>query len=186
MKHWLAAAALVCLCSTARAQNAQPQLAPAPAAVDPAQPPVILGNPSRLNLNLPLNTGAMLVRDGSNGMYRAGGYIDPFGVSYGATPIIEFGVAQSWTANHGYPGFGGHLGIAAGTLINVAQKAATSQDLVKLYKPLATASNWVRFNADYQHLQTAPGAGGKKDIWCLGVDLNVPLSVVMDWLQAGL
>lgn len=177
MKHWLAAAALVCFCSIARAQDAAPP---------PPQPPVILGSASKLNLNVPLNTGAMLVRDGANGMWRAGGYVDPLGLSYGATPIIEVGVAQSWTANHGYPGVGGHLGIAAGTLINAAQKVATGTDLAKLWKPLATASNWVRLNADYQHLQAPPGAGGKVDIWCVGVDLNVPVSVVTGWVEAGL
>ncbi len=150
------------------------------------QPPVLIGNASKLNVNLPLNTGAMLIRDGSNGMYRAGGYVDPLGLSYGSVEYLELGVAQSWTADKGYPGIGVHVGIPAGTLINAAQQAVTGYDLVSLWKPLGTVSNWVRLNAGYQHLQEAPGAGGKKDIWYAGVDVNVPVSVVSGWLQTGL
>jgi hypothetical protein len=177
MKHWLIAAALICFGSSARAQAVD---APAP------QPPVLIGSASKLNLNLPINTGALIARDGTNGMWRAGGYVDPFGLSYGAMPIAEFGIAQSWTANHGYPGFGAHLGIAASALINAAQKSATGTDLSKLWKPLNTASSWVRLNVNYQHLQTPPGAGGKTDIWMVGMDVNVPVSIVSGWIEGGL
>lgn len=180
MKHWMLAVALICFGSISFAQTAPTPTPSAP------QPMVLIGNPSKLNLNAPLNTGAMLWRDLNNGMYRYGLYTDPLGISYGSVEYVELGAAQSWTAHQGYPGFGAHMGISALSVLNLVQQAATGYDLAALWKPLGTAASWVRFNADWQYLPQVPGAGGKHNAWGLGVDVNVPVSVVEGWIESGL
>lgn len=157
----------------------------APAAKAQTQPIVLIGNASAVNMNLPLNTGAELWRDFQNGQWRGGGYFDPFGFSYGAISYGEIGIAQSWTANNGSPGYGVHLGINGLNVINQTQQLLTKYDLAAAWKPFNTVSNWVRFNVNYQILQNPP-PGGNKNAWGLGVDVNVPVSTVMGWIEKGI
>jgi hypothetical protein len=149
-------------------------------------PMVILGNPTNLNINLPLNTGAELWRDVNNGQWRGGSYFDPLGISYGVTNYAEFGISQSWTTNNGYPGYGAHIGLNGFNIINQLQTLVTNYNLVNQWAPFSTVSNWVRFNIDWNYLADAPGPGTRHNTWGFGVDVNVPVSTVMGWIQNGL
>lgn len=145
----------------------------------------LIGNKDSWNLGTIWNTGASVWRDAANGMYRAGLYEDPLALKNGQVKFVEFGYEQSWTTDKGYPGNGVHIGISGGGLLYGLQKIDESIDVSPLWKPLGKGGNFIRFNGDFSWLKSHPD-GGKKFAWGAGFDVNVPFSVVNDWLKLGL
>lgn len=191
MKHWLAAAALTCFCSAARAQGSA-----APAPIIPGWYKLHwtpASSPWQFGLDASLSAGVCLERELHDGQFLAGPCRDVLLLAKDRRVAFHLGVAAMSNAERGNTAFQLRLGANLGPVGEAALRKVA--DRLPFLERLA---DWKAppFLGKLADATTLDFMGGPRPIhdasvngpWTygVGVKVDIPLDAAFGWLKGGL